>query len=85
MPANKSIVGLYLHTFDDDSVFVLQGQIVGKEEGYYIVQTFSWMDGTNNRIVLIPFSDLIDQKRVRLYPDAEQMKSYFNFKNKVAL
>lgn len=83
MPANKSIVGLYLHTFDDDSAFVWQGQIIGKEEGYCIVQTFSWVDGTNNHIVLIPFSDIVNRKRVRLYADAEQMKSYFE--NKVAL
>ncbi len=53
----KTIVGLFFHSYKPDGEIEWQGQVIGTQEGgYLIVNLFDWFVGMNITCKMIPLS-----------------------------
>ena len=49
----------YFHSFCDEGYVKLQGQVLGhSQDGYYLIQLFSWMSGDPSNCELVHFSSM---------------------------
>lgn len=74
---NKNIlINKYFHSLKDGEIYN-QGQVLGKlnEENYYLVQLFSFLDGSETRQIIVPFLHLIDYY---FYSTAEDMQNAYD-------
>jgi len=74
--ATHPLVGCYFHTFKDDSKseFELQGQFRGVDGDVLIADTFSWVDGDDYRVVVMP-KELVYSGRCQIYASRESFHS----------
>jgi len=72
------LCGLYFHTFKDD-VVENQGTIIKKIKGssYYLIQFFSWIDGSCTNKKLFHISKM---KTWNFYKTFEEMDQFFKDK-----
>jgi hypothetical protein len=67
----ESLVGQFFHSFNDEGHIVWQGEILKEpRKELYLVQTFSWVDGSPVESVLVPLDDM---RKWKFYPDADAM------------
>lgn len=81
----NGIVGLYLHakSFRDEELtsdYHYQGRIIGIVNNFALIQTFSWLDGTDDIIISYPLDILLAPKNAKFYLTAEDMKSFYEKK-----
>jgi hypothetical protein len=68
---NGSLLGRYFHSIEKERLS-WQGIIVGNPEpGWYLVQLFSWLDGSPNVQLLVKFESMHDWL---FYDDSEMMQ-----------
>jgi hypothetical protein len=67
-----------IHTFDDDGDIRYQGVIVGYEKGIFIVQLFEFVFGNPSTVISIPFDEMMDGKKCRIYANDEVWHRYYN-------
>jgi hypothetical protein len=60
MNEQTQLVGLYFHTFLKDNEIQWQGIVVGNPQpGWYLVQLFEWLNGTDSNIKLVMMEDML--------------------------
>ncbi len=76
MASTKSeFVGSYFHTLRDDGTIEKQGVVVERvEEGYYLVEWFSWMDGSPNGRSLFYLAAM---QHWRFYATGDEMREAY--------
>ena len=75
-----SIVGMYVHIFDDEGYVKYQGRIIGKENNFYIVQMFEFVVGLESTIWLFNSDFLSQERRVNLYRTNDEMNYWLEYK-----
>lgn len=74
--ASHPLVGMYLHTFDDQGWLQLQGHILAVDGEVVLAQLFEWMMGEATQIEKFEKS-FIYSKQCALYPDDETWRSEY--------
>ena len=67
-----ALVGMFLHTIEDDGAIHYQGQIIAVDNEVVLVQLFSWLSGDPTNVEPVPKS-IIYSKKCRLYGTNELM------------
>lgn len=67
MKTFDSLVGIFLHTLDENGEINWQGQIIGMDGDMALVQLFSWWSGKPTNVVSIAKSVLYSENQCRLY------------------
>jgi hypothetical protein len=70
---DNSLVGAWFHSVEENKIRT-QGQIIGKEEGYYHVQLYEWLMGTATIIQIVHPSNMTSW---HFYNDAEDMRDAY--------
>lgn len=65
-PPRKGVIGLLFLTYDGKDTPVMQGKVIGSENGFYLCQFFSWLDGRPTDIGL---TTLPEMKRWKFFDD----------------
>lgn len=73
------IVGKWFHSFDKKGETKWQGQVLQKDGEYYIVQLYEWLTGSATIQKIVHISDMKDYD---FYSSAEDMRDYYDRKNK---
>lgn len=72
----NSLIGMFVLTFKDgDGIFGLhlQGQIIGFDGEFFLLQTFSWVDGEPHSVVHIDKETILNEKLCRIFQENQQM------------
>ena len=78
--SNDKLVGYYFVTYDWDGEREYQGQIQGAlENGFYLVQIYSWMTGSETRMKIFSTDKLT---RAVLFKNSEDFTDYVEATNK---
>ena len=73
--ARMKFVGSYFHTLRDDGTIEKQGIVLERvEEGYYLVEWFSWLDGGPNGRSLV---SLAMMQHWRFYATGDEMRDTY--------
>lgn len=64
------LVGMFVHTFEDDGTLRWQGHIKNCDGQMCLVQLFSWMTGGPTNVVAMRVDEMYSDK-VKLYPDQD--------------
>jgi hypothetical protein len=85
---DDGLIGLFGHTYIDDpdkpSVKMIQFQfrIIRKMEGdRYVIQYFSWLDGSATKVGVMPEAELLGES-VKLYANAELWNAAYETSHK---
>jgi hypothetical protein len=76
-PGN-GLLGLFGHTLNEDGEVIWQFQVVRRASNdAYIVQLYSWLDGSPTQVTVLGHDDLLSE-RCRLYLSAKQMHEAYD-------
>lgn len=73
-PEATGLTGMYLHTLNSDREIEWQGRIIGKQDDDWLVQLFSYLDGSPSNVVVISNERLRDHRQVVLYRSSRDMR-----------
>lgn len=75
MNSNRSIIGLFFHSFNDSKVIENQGVVIGQvNDSYFLVQLFDWVTGSDSSIYLRSVSEMANY---RFYETNEEMNDFY--------
>lgn len=76
-PTANALSKKFFHSLDDDGKILWQGCVLGyAQDGYYLVQLFSWLCGGASNCCLVHFSDMLNWL---FYQSAEHMDFSYQY------
>lgn len=76
MNSNRSLVGLFFHSFNDSKVVENQGVVIGQiTDCYFLVRLFDWITGEDSSIYVRSVFQFMDY---RFYDTCKEMKDFYH-------
>ena len=71
----EKIIGLFFHSYNSDGEIEWQGQVVGMQAGYLIIEIYDWLVGINITRKVVLLSKAVNWT---FYKTSEEMRDAYD-------